>query len=90
MLHPTVKEQVGSIINTEYVYPKDIIRKLKKDNIVWENFQSFSDSYKRIRIDYIDAARGRPEEFRKRLDNFISKTRENKLIVGYGGVDKYY
>ena len=26
----------------------------------------------------------------KRLDNFIEKTRQNKLIKGYGGIDKYY
>ena len=39
---------------------------------------------------YIDAARKRPEEFQKRLTNFINKTRENKLIIGYGGVEKYY
>ena len=31
-----------------------------------------------------------PEEFRKRLENFIRKTAENKLIIGYGGIAKYY
>ena len=29
-------------------------------------------------------------EFEKRLRNFIRKTRENKLITGYGGIEKYY
>lgn len=38
----------------------------------------FSDAYKRIRIAYIEAARKRPEEFEKRLNNFINKTKENK------------
>ena len=90
MIHPSVREQVEPILKEKYVFPKDIIRKLKKDETVWQNFQSFSDSYKRIRVDYIDAARDRPEEFNKRLNNFINKTRENKLIIGYGGVDKYY
>ena len=49
-----------------------------------------SESYRRIRIAYVDAARKRPDEFRKRLDNFIRKTRDGKLIAGFGGVDKYY
>ena len=31
-----------------------------------------------------------PEEFDKRLNNFIEKTKENKLIKGFGGIDKYY
>ena len=29
-------------------------------------------------------------EFEKRLNNFISKTKENKRIVGFGGIEKYY
>ena len=49
-----------------------------------------AESYKRIRIAYIDSARSRPEEFKKRLNNFIEKTRENKIIPGYGGIEKYY
>lgn len=53
-------------------------------------YQNFSDSYKRIRVAYIDSARKRPEEFKKRLSNFIKKTKENKIITGYGGADKYY
>ena len=55
-----------------------------------ENYQEFSESYKRIRIAYIDAARKRPKEFEKRLKSFLSKTREKKMIVGFGGIDKYY
>jgi hypothetical protein len=52
--------------------------------------QVFSDTYKRIRIAYIEAARKRPEEFEKRLNNFIGKTKENKRITGFGGIEKYY
>ena len=54
---------------------KDIIARLKEDKTVWNNYQLFSDTYKRIRIAYIEAARKRPEEFEKRLNNFINKTR---------------
>ena len=39
---------------------------------------------------YIDAARKRPEEFEKRLQSFLDKTRKGKKIMGYGGIEKYY
>lgn len=58
--------------------------------VAWSNYQTFSEPYKRIRVAYIDAARNRPDEFSKRLKHFLKKTRENKRIVGYGGIDKYY
>ena len=90
MLHPKVYESVKIVIETPFVFPKDIIKALQKDEEAWKNYQSFSDSYKRIRIAYIDAARKRPEEFKKRLESFIKKTRENKIITCYGGTDKYY
>ena len=90
MLHPTVREDVLPIIRAPYVFPEDILAKIKDDAVAWENYEKFSDSYKRIRIAYIDAARARPDEFRKRLESFIRKTREGKRIVGYGGIDKYY
>ena len=67
-----------------------IIDRLKEDKITWKNYQHFSDAYKRIRIAYIEAARKRPEEFEKRLNNFINKTKENKIITGFGGIGKYY
>ena len=47
-------------------------------------------SYTHLRIAYIEAARKRPEEFEKRLNNFINKTKENKMIKGFGGIEKYY
>ena len=90
MLHPTVREDVLPIIRAPDVFPEDILAKIKDDAVAWENYEKFSDSYKRIRIAYIDAARARPDEFEKRLESFIRKTREGKRIVGYGGIDKYY
>ncbi len=88
-LHPTVRESVKDLIGREFVFPSDILGELRKDPIVWKNYKAFSEPYKRIRIAYIDDARDRPDEFRKRLKNFIEKTRQNKMI-GYGGIDKYY
>ena len=90
MIHPSLEFSVKQTINHKYLPPSDIIETIQKDIIAWENFQMFSDSYKRIRIAYIDGARNRPDEFKKRLSNFIDKTRKNKLIKGYGGIEKYY
>ena len=90
MIHPKVRESVLPIIKAPFVFPQDILEKLRQDETAWKHYQSFSESYKRIRIAYIDAARNRPEEFQKRLDSFLSKTRQNKRIRGYGGVEKYY
>ena len=90
MIHPKVRESVLPIIEAPFVFPPDIIDALKEDETVWANYQQFSDPYKRIRIAYIEAARKRPAEFQKRLRSFIDKTRRNKLITGYGGIEKYY
>ena len=90
MIHPQIRESVVTLIQTPYVFPEDIIMKLREDKMVWMNFSSFPESYRRIRIAYIDAARKRPDEFERRLAHFIRSTAQNKLIIGYGGVDKYY
>lgn len=90
MIHPKIRESVLPVIQAPFVFPPDVIDALRQDEIVWKNYQRFSDPYKRIRIAYIEAARKRPEEFQKRLHSFIEKTRRNKLIKGYGGIEKYY
>lgn len=90
LLHEKVQNEVLPLISEEYVYPLDIIEEIKKDSSAWEYFQSFSEPYKRIRVAYIDASRDRPEEFEKRLNHFIERTAQGKLISGFGGIEKYY
>ena len=90
MIHPAIREKVLPLIQTPYIFPKDIMAEIMRDPVVAENYNRFSPSYQRIRVAYIDAARKRPDEFRKRLDSFINKTRRGKLITGYGGIEKYY
>ena len=82
---PTLPDVSGE----DFEIPQDILAAIKANPQAWEHFQTFSDPYIRIRIAYIGDARKRPEEFEKRLDNFIQKSEENKLI-GYGGIEKYY
>lgn len=90
LLHPDIREKVAVLINTPYSFPEDIIAKIREDETAWKYYSGLSESYRRIRVAYVDAARHRPEEFKKRLESFISKTRSGKLIMGYGGIEKYY
>ena len=90
LIHPKVRASVEELLNTPFVYPQDILDAIRQDEQAWENYQTFSEPYKRIRIAYIDAARKRPDEFEKRLKSFIGKKSENKMIVGYGGIETYY
>lgn len=62
----------------KYKLPEDILQELKKDPNVWKNFIKFPESYKRIRIGWIDGARKRPEFFKTRLNYFIKMTSKNK------------
>lgn len=73
LIHPKIRQSILPIINVPFVFPLDIIEDIKRNNVVWQNYQNFSEPYKRIRIAYIDAARKRPDEFQKRLQYFIKK-----------------
>ena len=90
MLHPRIRDSVLPLIRAPYIFPDDILDAIKADEVAWKNYEKLSEPYKRIRIAYIDAARKRPDEFKKRMESFIKKTRDGKLIIGFGGIDKYY
>ena len=90
MLHPRIRDSVLPLIDAPYIFPDDILDAIKADEVAWENYVKLSEPYKRIRVAYIDAARKRPVEFKKRLLSFINKTRDGKLIAGFGGIAKYY
>ena len=88
-LHPSMREKVEKLLSEDFVFPADILSAIKKNTKAWKNYQNFSPVYRRIRVAYIDGSRNRPEEFKRRLNNFIKKAEQNKLI-GFGGIDKYY
>lgn len=71
-------EKIQAQMNEEYAHAKDIIAALKRDAETWKHFQAFPDSYQRIRLGWIDAARHRPEIFRQRLRYFLKMTAQNK------------
>lgn len=63
----------------KFVIPLYILKKLKEDKQVWENFKKFPEGYKKVRISYIESQRKHNDEmFKKSLDNFITKTSKNK------------
>ena len=80
---------LGDLSVEKFEIPADILRAIKANKEAWKNFQNFSDTYKRIRIGFIDGARNRPEEFQKRLNYFIKMTGKNKQF-GFGGIEKHY
>lgn len=87
---PDVLARVEPLLTAKPVkVPPDILAALKSDPETWRNFRAFSDSYKRIRVAYVDHARVRPEEFAKRLRHLLRMTKANRLI-GTGGIHKHY
>ena len=84
-----VVETLDDVLNEEFVIPPDILQAIKANDEAWKNFQKFSDAYIRIRIAFVDGARNRPEEFKKRLRHFIEMTGKNKMF-GFGGIEKHY
>jgi bacteriocin resistance YdeI/OmpD-like protein len=67
-------------LEARFVPAKDVIAALKKDATTWQNFQSFPESYQRIRVGWIDASRHRPEIFQTRLRYFLRMTSQNKIF----------
>jgi len=63
-----------------FVMPADILKILKSDKETWRNFRNFPETYRQVRIAYIDHSRIRPEEFAKRLKYFIKMTKQNKMF----------
>lgn len=68
----------GKLELIPYKIPEDIIKRLKEDDLVWQNYQEFPEYYKTIRIAFIDTARKRPEVFEQRLRYFMEMTAKNK------------
>jgi uncharacterized protein YdeI (YjbR/CyaY-like superfamily) len=84
-----VRESVQDVLKQEFRIPGDILRAIQENPQAWKNFQTFSATYKRIRIGFIEGARNRPQEFEKRLRHFIRMTEKNKQY-GFGGIERYF
>ena len=63
----------------DFVTPPDILISLKENEQAWENFQKFPESYKRIRIAFIESRKRHGErQFQESLRHFIGMTANNK------------
>ena len=80
---------LGDLVGEQFEIPPDILDAIRANKEAWKNFQGLSQPYIRIRIAFIDGARNRPQEFKKRLRYFIEMTEKNKQF-GFGGIEKYY
>lgn len=85
---PEVLESLADVDLDKFDYPVDIMTSIRENKLAWVNLQKYSESYRRIRIAYIDEGRKRPGEYEKRLQNFIQKTAKDKQF-GYG-IEDYY
>jgi uncharacterized protein YdeI (YjbR/CyaY-like superfamily) len=90
--HKVIKEvraTLEDLADEKLEIPKDILKAIQTNEEAWKHFQKFSGAYKRIRIGFIEGARHRPEEFKKRLRYFIKMTEKNKQY-GFGGIEKHF
>lgn len=85
---PEVLASLDDVGLADFAYPPDIMAAIRENEQAWRNLQRYSGSYQRIRIAYIDGARDRPGEYKKRLEHFISMTEQDKQF-GFG-IEEYY
>ena len=70
---------LGSALRRErLVVAPDVRRALRAEPGAWARFARLPASYKRIRIGFIEGARGRPEVFATRLRYFVRITAQGK------------
>jgi uncharacterized protein YdeI (YjbR/CyaY-like superfamily) len=75
VFNPAEEQQEG------FTIPPDILAPLQSDKQAWDNFQKFPETYRRIRIAYIDSRRRHSREmFEKSLAHFIRMTAKNRRI----------
>jgi uncharacterized protein YdeI (YjbR/CyaY-like superfamily) len=85
---PEVLAIVSNLLEVEFVFPSGIEAALRANEQAWANFQSYSGAYQRIRVAYVEAKRGKPEEFEKRLNHLLKMTEQDKQF-GFG-IEDYY
>jgi len=74
---------IGDALDLEpFVLSPDVERALHGDPETWRNFDAFPESYRRLRIAFVESARRRPAEFDKRLAHFVKMTKQNRRF-GY-------
>ena len=85
---PEVLATVRDVVAEPFHFPADIAAALQADEQTWANFQAYSGPYQRIRVAYVDGARNRPVEFKKRLRHLLRMTEKDRQF-GFGIEDFY-
>lgn len=85
---PSVLARLGDVRPEAYEIPDDIASALRAEERAWSFFSATAPSYRRIRAAYVDAARGRPAEFQKRLRHLVAMSAQGKQF-GYE-IETYY
>lgn len=63
-----------------FVIDERILKSLKSDKTVWDNFMSFPPLYRRVRIDTIQIKKKQSKLFNSRLQKFIENTRQGLMF----------
>jgi uncharacterized protein YdeI (YjbR/CyaY-like superfamily) len=71
-------DAIGDALDEPFIMPDDIVAALRADETAWRNFQAFPDSYRRIRVAFVEGARSRPAMFKQRLDYLVRMSAQNK------------
>jgi len=69
----------GEFESTPEMAP-DILAALRRDPQTWANFEQFPEYYRNIRVAFVEGARKRPAEFRRRLDHLVEMTAKGKMF----------
>jgi len=68
-----------------FIFEDWVLDTIKADVTAWTNYNSFPETYRRIRVDYIQHYRqtGREEEAQKALRRFVDDCRAGKMQSGW-------
>jgi hypothetical protein len=72
---------IGSPKTSRLVIAADMRAAFERDPIAWKRFQRFPASYRRIRVAFVEGARVRPDEFKRRLGSLVRKSASGSSIL---------
>jgi len=75
---PAGLKAIGTLRAPRLVVAADIKAALQRDPTAWTHFQRFPLAYRRIRVAFVEGARGRPAEFQRRLRNLVRRSAKNQ------------
>ena len=70
---------------SRFVFEEWVLDAIKDDETAWANYLSFPETYRRIRVDYIQHFRqtGREEQALKALQRFVQDCHAGKMQPGW-------